>query len=138
VEAGDPAMMHAQGYPHRLFRFLFGLRHFFVIALGMCLLSACTGEKPLQTQQFVGTWKSSRLASRPVYLMANGEWEIRDANGGKPLQYGVWRLQGQTMLWTYLMDGAPMHDRNLVVSIQASRFTLREQDGSLTEFEKIE
>ena len=87
----------------------------------------------------VGTWKSSRL-STPLLMRENGDWEIRSADDGV-LQYGVWRLDGQRLIWT-VRDayGQVTHDANTVLSAEPRRFVLAERDGSkkLTREERIE
>jgi hypothetical protein len=102
------------------------------------LLTACSGPDQPKTEQFVGIWKSSRMASRPVHLLGNGDWEIRAEDGGKPLQYGVWRVQGSYLIWTIRQNGQVMHDANLITKAQARHFELREQDGSITRFDRLD
>lgn len=108
------------------------------VGLLVMLLSGCTREPELQTAQFVGAWKSSRLDSRPLHLLANGDWEIRADGGGKPLQFGVWQLQSRTMVWTFRTNGQTVHDKNRIESIALNQFVLREQDGSLTSFKRLD
>lgn len=99
------------------------------------LLAAC--QKPLEAAQFVGRWKSSRLAT-PMVLLANGEWEIRTAEG-QVLQYGLWQLDGQRLIWRILDDdGRLSRDVNPVVSMEARRFVLLERDGSKTTFDRLD
>ena len=107
------------------------------ISLLVMLAPGCAGEPELQPQQFVGTWQSSRLASRPLQLLANGDWEIRSEGAAKPLQYGVWQLQGRTILWTFRSNSETVHDKNRIESFDSGRFVLREQDGSLTSFARL-
>jgi hypothetical protein len=102
------------------------------------LLAGCTRAPEFQSQQFVGVWKSSRLASRPLYLLANGEWEIRSENAVKPLQYGVWSVQGNVFVWTVRTSQQTMHDKNRIESWEFRRFVLRENDGSLTHFDRLD
>lgn len=102
------------------------------------LVAGCSSEPEFKPQQFVGAWQSSRLASRPLHLLANGDWEIHSEVGMKPLQYGVWQVQGGVMLWTVRLNGQATHDRNKIVSAEHKRFVLREQDGSLTRFDRLE
>ena len=107
------------------------------ISLSVTLAAGCARDPEPQPQQFVGTWQSSRLASRPLHLMANGDWEIRSEGAAKPLQYGVWQLQGRTLLWTFRSNGETVHDKNRIESFDSGRFVLREQDGSLTSFARL-
>lgn len=105
------------------------------VAGGVVLLAAC--QKPLAPEQFVGRWKSSRL-STPLVMRANGDWEIRDGEGAV-LQYGVWQLDGQRLVWTILdADGAVKHDANQILSAEPRRFVLRERDGAQTSFERLD
>ncbi|MBU6270537.1 MAG: hypothetical protein KGQ67_04475 [Betaproteobacteria bacterium] len=97
-------------------------------------LVAC--QPALKADQFAGAWKSSRLAT-PIHLQPDGAWEIRGEDG-RVLQYGVWRLEDRSLLWSVRMgDGRLLHDRNPVVSAGEHRFELREQDGSLTRFDRL-
>lgn len=107
------------------------------ISLLVTLAPGCARDPQPQPRQFVGTWQSSRLASRPLHLLANGDWEIRSEGAAKPLQYGVWQLQGRTMLWTFRSNGETVHDKNRIESFDSGRFVLREQDGSLTSFARL-
>lgn len=77
------------------------------------------------------------MATMPLQMQANGEWEIKSADG-TALQYGVWQVQGRRMVWTIRIDGRITHDENAIVSVSPRRFELREQDGSLTRFDRIE
>lgn len=97
------------------------------------LLTAC-GKAP-EARQFVGTWKSSRITT-PIVLMDNGEWEIRDAEGAV-LQFGLWRVDGQSLVWTIRnLDERLTDDANTIVSAEPRRFVLRERDGSMTTFDR--
>jgi hypothetical protein len=98
---------------------------------------ACSRQPEPRAEQFVGQWKSSRLATMPLDMRANGEWEIK-AEEGKPLQYGVWQVQGRRMVWTIRIDGRITHDENAIVAVGPQKFELREQDGSVTRFERID
>lgn len=106
-----------------------------VAALAGAALTAC--QKKLEPSQFVGTWKSSRL-STPLLMRENGDWEIRSADDGV-LQYGVWRLDGQRLIWT-VRDayGQVTHDANTVLSAEPRRFVLAERDGSKTSFDRLD
>jgi hypothetical protein len=70
-------------------------------------------------------------------MLTNGDWEIRSEDAAKPLQYGVWQLQGRTMLWTFRSNGETVHDKNRIESFDSGKFVLREQDGSLTSFSRL-
>ena len=104
-------------------------------AAGLSLLAGC--QKKLEPAQFVGTWKSSRL-STPLVMRANGDWEIR-AEDDAVLQYGVWQLDGQRLMWTVRQaNGAVTHDVNPIVAVEPRRFVLRERDGSETRFDRLD
>jgi hypothetical protein len=99
------------------------------------LFAGCGPSAPRQ-EQFIGKWKSSRLAT-PIHLYKNGEWEIRTEEDSV-LQFGVWQLDGRRIVWSFKMEGAIKHDENAVVSVGQRRFELREQDGSVTVFERMD
>ena len=107
------------------------------ILLGMTL-SGCSGDPEPLPLQFTGAWKSSRLNSCPLHLLANGDWEIRSEDGARPLQYGVWQVQSRHMLWTFRANGKTVHDKNRIESFGLRQFVLREQDGSLTSFTRLD
>jgi hypothetical protein len=100
------------------------------------LVAAGCGQAAPRHEQFVGKWKSSRLAT-PLHLHQNGEWEIRTAEDSV-LQYGVWQLQDRRLVWTIKMDGKLSHDANAVLSVDKRRFELRERNGSVTVFERLD
>jgi hypothetical protein len=108
----------------------------FVAAAAILLASACSGQPHPRHEQFVGKWKSSRLAT-PLHLHENGEWEIRTEEDSV-LQYGVWQLQDRRMVWSIKMDGRLNHDENTVISVGQGRFELRERNGSVTVFERLD
>ena len=104
-------------------------------ALAGASLTAC--QKKLEPSQFVGRWKSSRL-STPLLMRENGEWEIRSRDE-VVLQYGVWRLDGQRLVWTLRDDGGQVpHDANAILSVEPRRFVLAERDGSKTTFDRLD
>jgi hypothetical protein len=105
-----------------------------IVALAVALLAAC--QQQLKPAQFEGKWKSSRLAT-PLMLHANGEWEIR-ADDGQVLQFGVWQLRDRAFVWSVKVDGALQHDPNPIVSVNPQRFELRERDGSVTRFDRLD
>ena len=107
------------------------------LAALLALAGACSRQPEPRPEQFVGQWKSSRMATMPLHMHANGEWEIK-ADEGNAVQYGVWQVQGRRMLWTVRMDGRITHDENAILSVGPQKFELREQDGSITRFERID
>lgn len=107
---------------------------FLIAALAVALLAAC--QQQLGPAQFAGKWKSSRLAT-PLVLNANGEWEIRAADD-QVLQFGVWQLRDRSFIWSVKVDGRLQHDPNPIVSVSARHFELRERDGSVTRFDRLD
>jgi hypothetical protein len=93
-------------------------------------------QKPVIEQNLVGKWQSSRLTT-PIYLHANGEWEIKKDDGGV-LQYGIWRLNGRNITWSYKAGSKIGHDGDPIVSSTPHEFRVRENDGSTTTFKRLE
>ena len=110
-------------------------RRRFLLLAALGLSAAACSREPV-AEQFVGTWKSSRLATSPLLMRANGDWEIRSADD-RVLQYGVWQVQGRRLLWTIRMNGQVLHDANTILEVDAHSFRLREQDGSVTRFDRL-
>lgn len=108
-----------------------------VLAASLAVLGACSRQPEPRPEHFVGQWKSSRLAALPLHLHGNGEWEIKAAEG-PPLQFGIWQVEGRRMLWTIRIDGRMTHDENAILSVGKRQFELRERDGSVTRFERID
>lgn len=99
-------------------------------------LSSCSGRDEIAAKDFVGKWTSSRSAT-PTYLYANGEWEIK-ADGGAVVEYGVWQIKGQKIIWSYMQKGNFEHDPDPVVYVKPNEFQVIEQDGSTTTFTRLE
>lgn len=108
-----------------------------LVGLSWMLVTGCSRASAPKAEQFVGKWQSSRLASLPLTLASTGEWEIK-ADGGTALQYGVWRIDGQRLIWTTRIDGGVVNDPNLILKVEPQRFELRETDGSTTQFNRID
>ncbi len=67
-------------------------------------------------------------------LTASGRFAATTAE----LQYGLWQLQDRSILWgVRASDGRRVQEATPVVSVGERRFVLREQDGSLTSFERL-
>lgn len=97
-------------------------------------LMACS--KPESSVPYQGKWKSSKL-TMPIYLYANGEWEIK-TNEGAVLQYGIWELKNSKIIWSYKMGDRLSQEGDLIVSVKPAEFQLRESDGSTTTFTQLE
>lgn len=108
-----------------------------LLGLSLVGVPGCSRAPAPKAEQFVGKWRSSRLASLPLTLASNGEWEIK-GEGGTALQYGVWRIEGQRLLWTTRMNGRVVNDSNVILKIEPKRFELREADGSTTQFNRLD
>ncbi len=106
-----------------------------IVALAV-LAGACGGKAEPAAASFVGQWKSSRLATA-LHLYGNGDWEIK-GDDGRVLQYGVWQLQGMRMVWTIKLNGRVQQDVNAIVSVGPRQFELREMDGAVTRFDRID
>lgn len=104
--------------------------------LTLLLLCGCSEREAISEDQFVGKWKSSRLAT-PVYLFANGEWEIKTEDGGV-LQYGVWQYGDRKLTWSFKIDSQIGHDVNPVLSATPREFRLLESDRTTTVFTKLD
>lgn len=108
-----------------------------LVGVVLVLLQGCSRSPAPNAEQFVGKWRSSRLASLPLTMSSNGEWEIK-GEGDADLQFGVWRVEGQRMLWTIRIDGRVIHDVNTILKVEPQRFELREADGSITQFNRLD
>lgn len=99
-------------------------------------INACSDRETFTEKSFVGKWKSSR-ALTPIYMYDNGEWEIK-SDDGPVLQYGVWQLKGQNLLWSFKIGSSVGHDVNPVVSVTPREFKVLESDRSTTTFSKLD
>lgn len=84
---------------------------------------------------FVGKWESSR-SKTPTYIFPNGEWEIR-RDESKAIEFGVWRLERGSLIWTFKDHSGYRDDVNPIMSASRVRFKLREMDGSVTTFDRV-
>jgi len=108
-----------------------------LFVVGVALLAGgCTGKPEPGPESFVGKWKSSRLATA-LHLHENGDWEIK-ADDGRVLQYGVWQLQGRSMVWTIKLNGSVRQEVNTILSAGQRQFELRELDGAVTRFDRLD
>ena len=116
-----------------------GLRKlvFFLVLSGALLgaVTACGAKNQATHASFVGKWKSSKLAT-PLVLFDNGEWEIRQDNGGV-LQYGIWEYRDGNLIWSFKSGGQIIQDVNAVVLVKSQEFRLQE-GTKITVFSRLE
>lgn len=130
----------------------------FVAGFTLC---GCSGRENITESSFVGKWKSSK-SEAPVYLYANGEWEIKPDDGAV-LEYGIWKYEGNYITWTFIQSdkqvlqvlhdanpvlyAAPtdiqskkqiLHDVNPVISVTPREFRVQENDRTITTFKKLD
>lgn len=99
------------------------------------LLTAQAACQRISERDFVGKWQSSRAVT-PIYLAANGEWEIRQ-DDGTVLQYGVWRYEDRKLVWSFRRGAKVIDDPTAVTSVSREEFRLRERDGATTVFRRL-
>lgn len=99
-----------------------------------CLLGAC-GHKSPPAREFVGVWTSSRTTT-PISMYDNGEWEIKSSDG-HVMQYGVWQIVDDNIMWSYKDGGAISHDVNPILSAESNKFQVRERDNTVTTFTRV-
>lgn len=107
-----------------------------VMLVLIATLNGCSKRETFTENNFVGKWKSSKVTT-PVYLYANGEWEIK-TDDGVVLQYGVWQYNDNKIMWSVKVDNQISHDTNAVLSATPQEFQLRERDRSTTTFSKLD
>lgn len=100
------------------------------------LLLGCARPDAVGPERFVGRWQSSR-STAPIVLDANGEWKIVRADGSVP-QYGVWQYRDSHLVWSFKDDSGIVHDANTVLAVTARHFELRERDGTVTTFDRLD
>lgn len=104
------------------------------LLLSLALL-ACGAKSTASTASFVGKWESSKLTT-PLFLYDNGEWEIKNDQGGI-LQYGVWEYRDGRIIWLFKHGAQITRDVNAVLSVDAQEFRL--QEGSqVTVFRRLD
>ncbi len=105
------------------------------LLLAACLIS-CQNQDAADSKNFIGKWKSSRLAT-PLYLYENNEWEIKQDDGAI-LQYGIWEYKNKKIIWSYKMGSRLEQDINPVIMVASGKFQVRESDQTITSFEKLD
>lgn len=106
-----------------------------LLAVLFLVLGACTRTNSLSEKNFVGNWHSSKSTTQ-IRLDENGEWELLSRDG-KVIEYGVWQYFDNKLMWSMDNDGAVRHDVNPVIAADAKEFKLRERDGSVTTFARL-
>ncbi len=97
----------------------------------------CSSRETITEKNFVGKWQSSKLVT-PVYLYANGDWEIK-LDDGAILQYGVWQYKDKKIIWSFKqIDSHILHDVNPVLSATPQEFRVQENDRSITIFKRLD
>lgn len=111
---------------------------FFVLLFVTALaLYGCSAKETITEQSFVGKWKSSKMLT-PVYLYANGEWEIKTEDGGI-LQFGTWQYKDKKVIWSFKQsDASILRDVNPVLSVTPKEFQLKENDRTTTIFTRFD
>lgn len=100
-------------------------------------LLGCSGREAVTEKNFVGKWKQSKLET-PIYLYANGEWEIKQDDGAV-LQYGVWQYKDNKIIWSFKQSNSHiLHDVNPVLSAKPREFQVQENDQTITTFQKLD
>ena len=97
---------------------------------------ACSSRDTIVENNFVGKWKSSR-STTPLFLNENGSWEIKTYEGAV-LQYGIWEYKDKKITWVYKVGTKIHRDVNEVLMVKQRQFKLRESDGSLSVFDKLD
>lgn len=103
-----------------------------LVLLALLGLAAC---QRISERDFVGDWQSARAVT-PLHLAANGEWELRQADGAV-LQYGLWRVEGKTLVWSVRQGERVIDDPTPVLAVERDRFSVRERDGATTVFRRL-
>jgi hypothetical protein len=106
-----------------------------LVAAGLLILGLA-GCKRISERDFVGKWQSSRAVT-PIYLAANGEWEIRK-DDATILQYGIWRYENEKIIWSIKQGGRVIDDPTPVLSVDRAEFRLKERDGATTVFRRLD
>jgi hypothetical protein len=106
------------------------------LLLAVAILGGCSRQEPLGDNYFVGKWHSSK-AKTAIRMDERGEWELL-ASDGSVAEYGVWQYFDNKVMWSVMTDGNMHHDINAVMSAGPKEFTLRERDGSVTTFARLD
>lgn len=99
-------------------------------------LGACSDKDLLKDKYFVGKWQSSKAAA-PIRMDENGEWELLTKEG-ETVQYGVWQYFDNKVMWSIMVGRDMGHEINPILSASVKEFKLRESDGSVTTFTRLD
>lgn len=108
---------------------------FRVLLAGVFAFGLVACKKAISEKDFVGKWQSTRT-NTPIHMGANGEWEIRAADG-HVLQYGLWRFADQKLIWSVKQEGKLVDDPNPVLTMAPTEFSVQELNGSTTVFKRV-
>lgn len=125
--------MHASA--RVLSRVMISLRAAYRCLVAAVLLVGMAACQRIHERDFIGKWQSSRAVT-PIYLAANGEWEIR-RDDGTVLQYGVWRYADRQLVWSIQQGARILDDPTAVLAMTRDQFKLQERDGSTTVFQRL-
>jgi len=93
--------------------------------------------------RFVGIWQSSQLQSRRMHirLTDDGRYQAeQNTDGVRPIEVdrGYWMVQGDAMVWRTLRSPGMDPDVNPIIEESETGFVLRERNGSLSRFQRLE
>ncbi|NTV68853.1 MAG: hypothetical protein HGA71_01780 [Azonexaceae bacterium] len=107
----------------------------YILVAGLLMLGLAACQR-ISAGNFVGKWQSSRAVT-PIYLAANGEWEIRQ-DDGTILQYGVWRYADKKIIWSIKQGDRIIDDPTPVIAVDRTEFRLQERDGATSIFRRLD
>ena len=94
------------------------------------LLEIYDGNKTdYDENSFLGSWYSTR-AQKIISIIRGGKWKMVTQTGG-------WSLEDGSFVWTYSDLGPRVKDKNRILHVGKRKFVLKEPDGSVTVFFKI-
>jgi len=89
-----------------------------------------TNRSACDPDSFVGTWLSSR-AGTTITLHPNGTWRLGSNCSGR------WSVRSSCLVWTYESAHHIGEDVNPILYADAGEFSIRETDGSVTVFMRV-
>lgn len=101
------------------------------------LLLGCSEQESTTVESFVGKWQQTKLVT-PIYLYANGEWEIK-TDDGSILQYGVWQYKDKNLFWSFKQANSNiLHEVTPVLSVTSQEFQIQESDMTVTTYKRLD